>query len=178
MEQTTLGGGCFWCIEAVYQEVAGVTSAISGYAGGHVVDPTYQEVCTERTGHAEVVRVTFDPAKISYREVLEIFFTVHDPSTLNRQGADVGSQYRSVIYTHSAEQETAARAIIAEIDASGAYRGKVVTEVAPLPTFYIAEEYHQEYFIKNPLQGYCQAVVAPKVLKFRKTFSEKRKQAA
>jgi peptide-methionine (S)-S-oxide reductase len=174
-EKATLGGGCFWCVEAVFNQLQGVESAISGYAGGDVPSPTYEAVCGGDTGHAEVVEVTFDPDLLSYREVLEVFFTVHDPTTIDRQGADVGSQYRSVVFTHSAEQQATARALIAELDAEGVWDGPIVTQVEPAPTFYPAEDYHQEYYARNPGQGYCQAVIRPKLAKFRKAWSAKLK---
>lgn len=174
-EQATLGGGCFWCLEAVYQELQGVERVVSGYAGGQKLNPTYREVCNGTTGHAEVVQVTFDPAAISFREVLEVFFTIHDPTTLNRQGADVGTQYRSAIYYHNEQQHEVARQIIGELTEARAFNGTIVTEVAPLPVFYPAEEYHNDYYRQNPRQPYCQMVVAPKLAKFRKTFTEKRR---
>jgi peptide-methionine (S)-S-oxide reductase len=168
-ETAILGGGCFWCTEAVYLEVKGVTSVESGYAGGAVPDPSYEQVCAGETGHAEVVKLQFDPAVISYRDLLEIFFTVHDPTTLNRQGNDVGTQYRSVIYTASPQQEATARQVIAEMAA--VWDAPIVTELAPAPQYYRAEDYHQDYFRQHPLQGYCAFVVAPKVAKFKKTYS-------
>ena len=171
LEQATLGGGCFWCLEAVYADVQGVTTAVSGYAGGYKPDPTYQAVCAGTTGHAEVVQLTYDPAVISYRDLLDIFFSIHDPTTLNRQGADVGTQYRSIILHHSAEQQAQAEAYIAELEAAGRWPDPIVTQVVPLETFYPAEDYHQEYFAKNPRQPYCRAVVAPKVSKFREKFT-------
>ena len=170
-EIATLGAGCFWCVEAVFQEVKGVTSVESGYAGGQVVDPSYEQICDGTTGHAEVVRITFDPAVIGYRELLEIFFTIHDPTTLNRQGNDVGTQYRSVIYYHSAQQQATAKAVIAEM--AIVWDAPLVTELAPAGIFYVAEPYHQNYFRQNPLQGYCAFVVAPKVAKFRSTFTDR-----
>lgn len=169
----TLGGGCFWCLEAVFEMVEGVSRVKSGYAGGHVEDPTYEQVCTGKTGHAEVVQVDFDPARISYAELLEIFFTIHDPTTLNRQGGDVGPQYRSAIFTHSSEQEDVARAVIRSMDEEGPWDDPVVTEVRPLDTFYPAEDYHDEYFRRNASQPYCQVVIAPKVAKFRQRFTDK-----
>ncbi len=175
-EIATLAGGCFWCLEAVYNELRGVESVVSGYAGGHTVNPTYQEVCSGTTGHAEVVQITFDPSEVSYGELLEVFFTIHDPTTPNRQGMDVGTQYRSAIYYHSPSQKADAEKVIAEIAAEGLYKDPIVTEVTSLPLFYAAEEYHQRYFEKNPGQGYCQAVVAPKVAKFRKHFIERLKK--
>jgi peptide-methionine (S)-S-oxide reductase len=168
-EIATLGGGCFWCTEAVFQEIKGVTAVESGYAGGQVDHPTYEQICEGTTGHAEVVRVAFDPDVVSYRELLEIFFTVHDPTTLNRQGNDVGTQYRSVIYTHSPQQLATARTVMAEM--AIVWDGPLVTELSPAPVYYPAEEYHQNYFRRNPLQGYCAFVVAPKVAKFRQTFA-------
>ena len=174
-EFATLGGGCFWCLEAVYEELEGVVDVESGYSGGGVVNPTYRAVCDGTTGHAEVVRIEFDPAKISYREILEVFFVIHDPTTLNRQGNDVGTQYRSVIFTHGDAQKATAGAVIAE--AQAALKGKIVTQVVPAEAYYRAETYHQEYFRHNPAQGYCMFVVAPKVEKFRKTFAAKRKNA-
>jgi peptide-methionine (S)-S-oxide reductase len=169
-ELATLGGGCFWCLEAVYKELRGVGRVVSGYAGGHVPDPTYTQVCAGTTGHAEVVQVTFDPAAVSYRELLEVFFTIHDPTTLNRQGADVGTQYRSAVFYHSPAQRETAEQVIAELTAEGVWDAPIVTEVVPLETFYLAEDYHQDYFERNPFQPYCRAVVAPKVAKFRKHF--------
>ena len=176
-EVATLGGGCFWCVEAVFEEIRGVQGAVSGYAGGTVKDPTYREVCGGRTGHAEVVQVTFDPDAISYREVLQIFFTTHDPTTPNRQGADVGTQYRSVVFYHDDEQQRIAEEVIREFEAEGVWGDPIVTEVQPLPTFYRAEDYHQHYFAQNPGQPYCQAVIAPKVSKLRKQYFEKLKVA-
>src|SRR5215203_4989208 len=169
-EIATLAGGCFWCLEAVYDELKGVVDVTSGYAGGQVANPSYQQVCGGDTGHAEVVRIAFDPAKISFREILEVFFTIHDPTTLNRQGADVGTQYRSAIFYHSDEQKRVAEEKIAALDAAGDWGGRIVTQVAPISEFFPAEEYHQNYFARNPNQGYCQAVVAPKVAKARKVF--------
>lgn len=172
-ETATLGGGCFWCLEAVYQELKGVRHVESGYTGGHVPDPSYEQVCDGSTGHAEVVRITFDPDVVAYREILEIFFTIHDPTTLNRQGNDVGTQYRSVIYFHSPEQQETARHVIAEM--ANVWDAPIVTALSPAETYYKAEDYHQNYFRRNPLQGYCAFVVAPKVAKFRKTFADKMK---
>jgi peptide-methionine (S)-S-oxide reductase len=167
-ETAILGGGCFWCTEAVYLEVGGVSRVESGYMGGPVDHPTYEQVCGGETGHAEVVRLEFDPARISYRDILEIFFTIHDPTTPNRQGNDVGTQYRSVIFTTSPEQEATARQVMAEM--AGVWDAPIVTELLPAETWYKAEDYHQNYFAQHPLQGYCAFVVAPKVAKFRKTF--------
>ena len=170
LETATLGGGCFWCLEAVYNELRGVERVISGYAGGHVPNPTYEQVCSGRTGHAEVVQVTFDPEVISYREILEVFFTIHDPTTPNRQGADVGTQYRSVIFHQSPEQEQVAREVMAQTNASGIWRTPLVTQLAPLDRFYPAEGYHQNYFERNAAQPYCQIVIAPKVAKVRQRY--------
>jgi peptide-methionine (S)-S-oxide reductase len=172
-EVAILGGGCFWCLEAVYLEARGVTRVESGYMGGASADPTYEQVCAGTTGHAEVVRLEFDPNVISYRDILEIFFTIHDPTTLNRQGNDVGTQYRSVIFTTSPEQEATARKVMAEM--AGVWDAPIVTQLLPEETWYKAEDYHQNYFAQHPLQGYCAFVVAPKVAKFRKTFSERMK---
>lgn len=170
LEQATLGGGCFWCLEAVYENVRGVQKVVSGYAGGHRPNPTYEQVCTGMTGHAEVVQVTYDPTVVSYRELLEIFFEIHDPTTLNRQGADVGSQYRSVIFYHHEAQRLTAETMIAELEAAGRWSTPIVTQVAPFEVFYPAEAYHQQYFRKNPAQPYCRAVVAPKVTKLQAHF--------
>ena len=177
VEVTTLGGGCFWCVEAVFDDLQGVQSVESGYMGGQMRNPSYRDICTGMTGHAEVVQVTFDPAVISYADMLRVFLTVHDPTTLNRQGADVGTQYRSVIFTHSPEQEQSARAVIAELSAAHVWPDPIVTEVTPASTFYVAEEYHQEYFRNNPNQGYCQIVIAPKVAKFRRQYTARLKAA-
>ena len=174
-ELATLAGGCFWCLEAVYKEMRGVERVVSGYAGGHVERPTYREVCEGTTGHAEVVQITFDPSAVSYRELLEVFFTIHDPTTLNRQGADVGTQYRSAVFYHSPEQRETAEQVIAEMDGAHIWDSPIVTEVSPLDRFYPAEDYHQDYFEKNPSQPYCRAVVAPKVSKFRKLFLDRLK---
>ncbi|MCC2956870.1 peptide-methionine (S)-S-oxide reductase MsrA [Massilia sp. IC2-477] len=172
-EVAILGGGCFWCLEAVYLEARGVTRVESGYMGGHVENPSYEQVCAATTGHAEVVRLEFDPSVISYRDILEIFFTIHDPTTPDRQGNDVGPQYRSVIFTTSPEQEATARKVMAEMAA--VWDAPIVTQLLPQETWYKAEDYHQNYFAQHPLQGYCAFVVAPKVAKFRKTFSERLK---
>jgi peptide-methionine (S)-S-oxide reductase len=171
LDTATLGGGCFWCTEAVFQQIRGVQKVESGYAGGKNADPTYKQICTGMTGHAEVVRVSFDSSVISYRELLEIFFTIHDPTTLNRQGNDTGTQYRSVIFYHSDEQEAVAKEVIARM--ADVWDDPIVTELSPAPTFYIAEDYHQNYFRQNPDQGYCAVVVAPKVAKARKLFASK-----
>lgn len=174
-EIVTLAGGCFWCLEAVYDQIKGVLSVESGYIGGMVDNPTYEAVCGGRTGHAEAVRVTYDPAVISCRELIEIFFAIHDPTTLNRQGNDEGTQYRSAIYYHSPEQRHVAEEVKAAVMAEKLYPNPVVTEIVPASTWYEAERYHQEYFARNPLQGYCQFVVSPKVAKFRKQFVSKLK---
>lgn len=175
-ERATLGGGCFWCLEAVYNELRGVEQVVSGYAGGTVPDPTYEEVCEEETGHAEVVQLAFDPQEISYKELLRVFFTIHDPTTLNRQGPDVGTQYRSVIFYHSPEQQQIAEETIRELTAAQIWDAPIVTEVVPFEAFYPAEDYHQQYFERNPLWPYCQYIVAPKVLKARKMFADKLKR--
>jgi len=175
MEHATLGGGCFWCLEPIYDALRGVTDVVSGYAGGHVPAPTYEQVCTGRTGHAEVIQITLDPAVISYRELLEVFFTVHDPTTLNRQGADVGTQYRSVIFYHSPGQRAIAEEVIADVARQGLWRDPLVTQLVPYDAFYPAEDYHQRYFERNPNQGYCRVVIAPKVAKFRQKYLERLK---
>lgn len=172
-EAAILGGGCFWCLEAVYLEVRGVTRVESGYMGGHVDHPSYEQVCAGTTGHAEVVRLEFDPSVISYHDLLEIFFTIHDPTTLNRQGNDVGTQYRSVIFYQSPDQEAVARTVIAEM--ANVWDAPIVTELTPASVWYKAEDYHQDYFRQHPLQGYCAFVVAPKVAKFKKTFANRLK---
>lgn len=178
METATLGGGCFWCLDAVYRDLRGVQSVVSGYAGGHVENPSYEEVCGKKTGHAEVVQITFDPAEISFRDLLFVFFTIHDPTTKDRQGADVGPQYRSVIFFHGAEQETTAREVMAKITELGVWDGPLVTELAQAPVFWPAEDEHQDYFRLNPWSGYCRAVIAPKVGKFRKLFADRLRKAA
>jgi peptide-methionine (S)-S-oxide reductase len=175
METATLGGGCFWCLEAVYLGLKGVSAVKSGYAGGHVANPTYAQVCGKQTGHAEVVQVVFDPAVVSYADVLRVFFTIHDPTTPNRQGADVGPQYRSIILTHGDAQAATAQAVMAEITAAAIWGGRLVTEVEPLTVFWPAEAEHDDYFNRNPYSGYCRAVVAPKVQKFRKSFADRLK---
>ena len=177
-EKATLGGGCFWCLEAVFKDLRGVASVMSGYAGGQVANPSYKQVCTGRTGHAEVVQIDFDPDEISYADLLRVFFTIHDPTTKDRQGHDVGTQYRSIILTHSPEQAETAQAVLAEIAAAKLWPAPLVTELVPLETFYPAEPEHHDYFARNPWTGYCQAVVAPKVVKFRKTFADRLKRAA
>ncbi len=176
LQTATLGGGCFWCIEAIFDEIEGVEDVVSGYAGGHKENPTYQEVCTGTTGHAEVVQIKFNPEIISYEDILRVFFSVHDPTTLNRQGNDIGPQYRSVIFYHSEDQKRIAEKIIKELTDAKVYENPIVTEVTEFKNFYPAEDYHQEYFAKNPYQPYCMAVVAPKVEKFRKTFAHRLKK--
>jgi len=175
-ELATLGGGCFWCLEAVYLEMKGIEKVESGYCGGTVPNPTYYQVCEGDTGHAEVVQLTFDPRVVSFKDILKVFFTIHDPTTLNRQGADVGTQYRSAIFYHNQEQKVVAEETIKELTAEKIWDNPIVTEIAPLDVFYVAEDYHQEYFANNPYQPYCQYVVAPKVAKFRKYFLEKLKR--
>jgi peptide-methionine (S)-S-oxide reductase len=175
LAKATVGGGCFWCVEAVLERVQGVERVVSGYTGGHVDDPTYRQICTGTTGHAEVVQVTFDPEVLSYRDLLRIFFTAHDPTTLNRQGADVGTQYRSAIFTHSDAQRKEARAVIEELRQEGVYSDPIVTEVTPLGTFYPAEQYHQGYYRANPRQGYCRVVIDPKVAKLRQQYADRLK---
>jgi peptide-methionine (S)-S-oxide reductase len=174
-QTATLAGGCFWCIEAVLAGLRGVARVVSGYTGGGTPDPTYQQVCSGSTGHAEAVQITFDPAVISYEDLLQIFFTLHDPTTLNRQGADVGTQYRSAVFYHTPEQKTAAEKVMAAIKASGIWDGKIVTELAPFTVFYPAEDYHQDYYRNNPGQPYCLAVIAPKIAKLRKQFLDRLK---
>ncbi|HEX8453766.1 MAG TPA: peptide-methionine (S)-S-oxide reductase MsrA [Longimicrobium sp.] len=174
-EVATLGGGCFWCTEAVFQDLRGVEKVQSGYSGGHVPNPTYEEVCGKGTGHAEVVQVTFDPSVVSFRELLEVFFTVHDPTTPNRQGADVGPQYRSAVFYHSPEQKAVAEEVIRDVNDRQLWGAPIVTEVTEFTEFYPAESYHDDYFRRNPYQGYCQVVIAPKVSKFRKQYLEKLK---
>ncbi len=177
-ETATLGGGCFWCLEAVFKDLRGVSWVMSGYAGGHVTNPSYKAVCSGRTGHAEVVQVKFDPAELDYADLLRVFFSIHDPTTLDRQGNDIGSQYRSIILTHSEAQAATARVVMGEITAAKIWTGKLVTQVEPLTVFYQAEEEHHDYFARNPWSGYCQVVVAPKVVKFRKLFAERVKRDA
>jgi len=174
-EVATLAGGCFWCLEAVFDDLKGVTDVVSGYAGGTVRNPSYEAVCTGRTGHAEVIQIKFDPSAVSFHDILNVFFTIHDPTTLNRQGNDVGTQYRSAIFYHSAEQKAVAEQTIAEFNAAHVWNAPIVTEVKPIDTFYAAEEYHQEYYKNHPDQGYCRIVIAPKVAKFRKHFLEQLK---
>lgn len=176
LETATLGGGCFWCTEAVFSELRGVENVDSGYSGGNVKSPSYEEVCTGETGHAEVVQVKFDPKVISYKDILRVFFFAHDPTTLNRQGADTGTQYRSVIFYHNEEQKRAAEEILKEVDESGAWGRKAVTQIVPFDAFYPAEDYHRNYFEQNPRQPYCQVVIAPKVAKVRKHYVDRLKK--
>jgi len=176
LQVATLAGGCFWCLEAVFDELKGVESVESGYSGGHVPNPTYAQVCEDNTGHAEVVQVTFDPQVLTYHDLLTVFFSIHDPTTLSRQGNDVGMQYRSAIFYHDEEQKKVAEQVIKEIKKAGIWDGSIVTEVTPFDKFYIAEDYHQEYFAHNSFQPYCQFVIAPKVAKFRKQFVERLKK--
>ena len=176
LQTATLAGGCFWCLEAVYDEIKGVQGVESGYAGGHTINPTYRDVCYSDTGHAEVVQVHFDPNVVSYRDLLNVFFAIHDPTTLNRQGADVGTQYRSAIFYHTPEQRQIAEDTIKELTTARLWESPIVTEIAPLDVFYPAEDYHQDYFQQNPYQPYCQYVIVPKVAKFRKYFLEKLKK--
>ena len=175
-EVATLAGGCFWCLEAAFDQLRGVARVQSGYAGGTVANPTYEQVCTGRTGHAEVVQITFDPSAISFRELLDVFFVIHDPTTLNRQGGDVGTQYRSAIFYHSPEQKAEAERVMGELGADKVWDAPIVTELVPLKAFYPAEEYHRDYYRRNPNQGYCQAVIAPKVAKVRKQYFEQLKK--
>lgn len=175
-EIATLAGGCFWCLEAVFVELRGVEKVVSGYMGGRTLNPTYKQICYEDTGHAEVVQIAFDPQAIAFRELLEVFFVIHDPTTLNRQGADVGSQYRSAIFYHSDQQRAVAEQVIAELTAEKIWRDPIVTEITAAPVFYPAEDYHQDYFANNPYQPYCMAVVAPKVAKARQKFLSKLKK--
>ncbi len=172
-EIATLAGGCFWCLEAVYDELKGVEDVVSGYAGGRVPNPSYELVCTGATGHAEVVQIAFDSKIISFKEILEVFFTIHDPTTLNRQGSDVGTQYRSAIFYHTPEQKVTAEQVIAELNSEHVWDGSIITELKPFEEFYPAEAHHQEYFKKNPNQSYCRVVIAPEVTKFRKQFLDK-----
>ena len=174
-EIATLGGGCFWCLEAVYETLRGVTNVVSGYAGGRAPNPSYEAVCGGTTGHAEVVQVTFAPAVVTYREILQVFFVIHDPTTPDRQGVDVGTQYRSVIFTHGDQQRRVVEVVVTDLTARGVYDDPIVTEVVQFAAFYPAEAYHREYFRRNPNQPYCRFVVAPKVAKFRKQFLEKLK---
>lgn len=175
-ELATLGGGCFWCLEAVYEQLRGVEKVVSGYAGGENPNPSYREVCSGRTGHAEVVQLSFNPADVSFRQILEVFFTIHDPTTLNRQGADVGTQYRSVIFYHSPEQQATAQEVMNEFSEKQIWSNPIVTQLVPFEAFYPAEDYHQEYYRNNAAQPYCQVVIVPKVAKFRKQFVESLKR--
>ncbi|GLR66311.1 peptide methionine sulfoxide reductase MsrA [Acidocella aquatica] len=177
-ETAILGGGCFWCTEAAFTELAGVTAVQSGYAGGQIANPSYKQVCTGATGHAEVVQVTYRPEILSFEDLLRVFFTIHDPTTLNRQGADIGTQYRSVIFYADAAQKAAAEKIIAEFESSGAWGQKIVTELSPAPIFYRAEPEHDQYFARNPYSGYCNAVIAPKITKLRKVFASRLRKPA
>lgn len=177
-ETATLGGGCFWCTEAILSELAGVVSVMPGYAGGKVAHPTYEQVCTGRTGHAEVVQVVFDPAVVSYHDLVTVFMTTHDPTSLNRQGNDVGTQYRSVILYHSPSQRATAEQVVGELESARLWRKKIVTELVPFTEFFAAEEYHRDYFRRNPASGYCRAIIAPKVSKFRKEFAARLKTKA
>jgi peptide-methionine (S)-S-oxide reductase len=176
LEVATLAGGCFWCIEAVFRVIDGVENVVSGYAGGSTTDPTYQQVCTGKTGHAEAVQVSFNPSKVSYQEILEIFFSVHDPTTLNQQGADTGTQYRSAIFYHNEQQKAVAEKLIKELDEARLWNKPIVTQIVPLDTFYPAEEYHQKYFLRHPEQAYCQMVISPKVNKFRRQWAKRLKR--
>jgi peptide-methionine (S)-S-oxide reductase len=176
VETATLAGGCFWCLEAVFADLRGVERVVSGYAGGDVPNPTYRAVCSGTTGHAEVVQLTYDPQVVSFEELLEVFFTIHDPTTLNRQGGDIGTQYRSAIFYHSPEQKETAERLISQFDAEHIWDAPIVTEVSPLEVFYPAEDYHQEYYQNNQNQPYCRAVIAPKVSKFRQKYLEKLKR--
>ena len=177
-EVATLAGGCFWCLEAAFQDLKGVERVQSGYAGGRVANPSYEQVCTGTTGHAEVVQITFDPQVVSFDDLLHVFFTIHDPTTLNRQGVDVGTQYRSAIFYHTPDQKAAAKRVMAELQSEHVWDDPIVTELKPLEAFYPAEEYHRDYYRRNPTQGYCSAVIAPKVAKVRKLFLDKLKQPA
>lgn len=175
-EVATLAGGCFWCVEAVFEQVRGVERVLPGYSGGHIPNPSYEQVCSESTGHAEAAQVTFDPGEVSYEELLKIFFATHDPTTLNRQGPDVGTQYRSVVFYHSEEQKAAAERVISELGAGGAWGRPIVTQVVPLTAFYLAEDYHREYYRRHSWEPYCQIVISPKVAKLRKEFLAKLKR--
>jgi len=176
LEAATLAGGCFWCLEAVFREVDGVENVVSGYTGGTIINPTYEQVCTGETGHAEAVQVSFNPSKISYREILEIFFSIHDPTTLNRQGPDVGTSYRSAVFYHNERQKNVVEELIGELNKAHLWEKPIVTQIVPLDTFYPAEDYHREYFSRHPEQAYCQTVISPKVNKFRKKWTERLKK--
>jgi len=177
MKQATFGAGCFWCVEAIFQDVKGVESVESGYSGGHIDNPTYEQVCSKKTGHVEVIRINYDSSVVDFNTLLEVFWHTHNPTTLNRQGADVGPQYRSVIYYHDDEQKEKALASRKTTDASGLWKDPIVTEISPLINYYVAEKYHQDYYTQNPNQGYCSVVIAPKVAKFRKQFKHLLKEA-
>jgi peptide-methionine (S)-S-oxide reductase len=177
-ETATLAGGCFWCMEAVFQQIEGVESVVSGYTGGTTLNPTYEQVCSDRSGHAEAVQVTFDPSRISYRDILEIFFSVHNPTTLNRQGEDMGTQYRSAIFYDRDEQKAVAAQLIRELDQARVWKNPIVTQVLPLDKFYPAEDYHRDYFARHPEQAYCQMVISPKVVKLRRQWAKRLKQQA
>jgi len=177
LQIATLGGGCFWCLEAVYKDLRGVITVVSGYSGGPVQNPTYKQVCTGNTGHAEVVQITFDPGIISYQDLLNVFFTIHDPTTLNRQGADIGTQYRSAIFFHNQDQEQTARSTLEQFEQAGLWNDPIVTEVTALDNFFPAEDYHQDYYSNNMTQPYCQVVIAPKISKFRKIFIDQLKSS-
>lgn len=172
LEVATLAGGCFWCLEAVFKEIAGVAKVVTGYTGGTAINPTYEQVCGGRTEHAEAVQISFDPLRISYREILEVFFSIHDPTTVNRQGADVGTQYRSAIFYHSEQQKAVAEEITAKLNSANMWKNPIVTQIVPLCNFYPAEDYHQGYFAQHPEQGYCRAVISPKLNKFRRQWSK------
>jgi len=175
-ETITLGGGCFWCLQPLFQDLKGVEQVVVGYAGGHVKNPSYEQVCTDRTGHAEVVEVTFDPDVVSLEDLLNVFLTVHDPTTLNRQGNDAGTQYRSAIFYRTPQQKAAAEKVVADVSVAKMWDDPIVTEMAPLTAFYMGEDYHQDYFAKNPYAGYCRVVIAPKVAKFRKQYRDRLKK--
>jgi peptide-methionine (S)-S-oxide reductase len=177
-ETATLAGGCFWCMEAVFQQIEGVESVVSGYTGGTTLNPTYEQVCSDRSGHAEAVQVTFDPSRISYRDILEIFFSVHNPTTLNRQGEDMGTQYRSAIFYNSDEQKAVAAQLIRELDQARVWKNPIVTQVLPLDKFYPAEDYHRDYFARHPEQAYCQMVISPKVVKLHRQWAKRLRQQA
>ncbi len=177
LKQATFGAGCFWCVEAVFQELDGVSKVTSGYTGGHIDNPTYEQICTGTTGHAEVAQITYDPSKVSFDRLLEIFWKTHDPTTLNRQGGDVGTQYRSAVFFHDDEQRKLAEAYKKKLDASGAFPAPIVTEIVKLGEYFVAEDYHQDYYRLNPDKGYCRAVIKPKLDKFRKVFAESLKAA-
>jgi len=176
LESATIAGGCFWCLEAVFREITGVEKVVSGYTGGATANPAYDQVCTGKTGHAEAVQISFNPSEVSYREILEVFFSVHDPTTLNRQGADAGTQYRSAIFYHDEQQKAVAEELIRKLNKSCLWKKPIVTQLVPLDTFYLAEDYHQEYFSRHPEQAYCRMVISPKVSKFRKQWTHRLKR--